>query len=159
MGRWKNLPDDTLTNYLGELMLRQIIACKWDQMPSETKVIPIPPDRKRLIRRGFNPAGILSRLLAKRIKRELCLDGLRLRHELPVTKGLSHQGRQGRLKDAFEARRSKIAESPVLLVDDVMTSGATVRAASQSLLKAGAASVSVAVLARVPFGQSSAGAS
>ena len=155
--RWKNKPDDTLSAYLARLMSAQSIACGWSPSRPDTLVVPIPADRKRLRQRGFHPAGYLARSLAKHIEQPFVPKVLRLIKPLPGTKGLRQDARKSRMHGVFDASSSEIEGRPIFLVDDVMTSGATVKAATQTLLRAGAESVTVAVLARVPFRQSSGG--
>lgn len=156
--RWKNKPDDTLSAYLARIMTAQSVACRWHEVSPETLVVPIPADTKRLRRRGFHPAGYLARSLANHIKRPFAPKALRLVSPLPGTKGLHQSARKARIQGVFDASSAPIEGRPILLVDDVMTSGATVKAATQKLLQAGAQEVTIAVLARVPFRQSLAGA-
>ncbi len=109
-------------------------------------LVPVPLFRRRLRRRGFNQALLLARALR--------LEGLpvaarllrRVRDTAPQS-GLKAIQRRQNLRGAFEMESSLRGER-VLLLDDVMTTGATARECSRVLLAGGAGAVAVAVLAR-----------
>jgi len=107
--------------------------------------VPLSPGS--LKSRGFNQSLLLSRHLAGEKKIPLLIDVLRKVAETPPQVGLSAKERAVNVKKAF-ACRGMVAGINVLLVDDVMTTGATVNACSRQLLRAGAKSVSVLTLAR-----------
>ena len=117
------------------------------------RVLPVPLSAARLAERGYNQAWELARRVA-------ALQGVRAQahwlqrlRDTPHQVGLSRAGRQRNLLDAMwvtPAGAAGLAGRSVALVDDVMTTGVTVAAASQALLAAGAASVQVWVLARTP---------
>lgn len=111
-------------------------------------IIPVPLHRKRLLWRGFNQSAELSRLLAKRVERPLSHKGLiRTRHTRPQTRlGLTE--RQENIKAAFAADPSIVSGKTVLLMDDVYTTGSTLRECAKTLNGAGAAGVDVLVLSR-----------
>ncbi|SDG64758.1 ComF family protein [Roseospirillum parvum] len=113
-------------------------------------IVPVPLHRGRLFRRGYNQAALLAAHLARR-------GGLPWRDALirtrptPTQRGADRRQRRRNVADAFAVRRPElVAGRRLLLVDDVMTSGATAEAATRALLRAGAASVDVLTLARVP---------
>ncbi len=110
-------------------------------------IIPVPLSQSGLKSRGFNQALLLSRHLSKEKKIPLLMDVLRKIVETSPQVGLSAKERAANVKKAF-ACRGNVAGLNVLLIDDVMTTGATVNACSRQLLKAGAKSVSVLTLAR-----------
>lgn len=117
-----------------------------------TVVAPVPLHRARLFSRRYNQAAEIARPLAR-------LTGLRYRPDVLIrtrdTKtqgGKSGRGRRVNVRGAFVVpprRRAQIQGRRVLLIDDVLTTGATVEACAQALLRAGATSVDVAVVARV----------
>lgn len=114
-------------------------------------VAPVPLHFRRLLKRRYNQSALLARHLAgMQGLRHLPHLLLRRRH----TPGQDHRGVADRLANISGAivinprRASRIAGRQVLLVDDVMTSGATLAAAAEALLAAGSGPVSVAVLAR-----------
>jgi ComF family protein len=111
-------------------------------------VLPMPLAPPRLRQRGFNQAQQLARQLA----REKTDAGLLLRLRETATQAtLDLKGRRANVRGAFGVEPLRAAELRgrcVLLVDDVMTSGASLHAAAAALRHAGAARVSAAVLAR-----------
>jgi ComF family protein len=118
-------------------------------------VVPVPLHWLRLFRRRFNQAALLSRNIAKAGGLEHCPDALVRKRSTGNQDGKTRDARFANLVDAFgvpKARDTRVCDREILLVDDVMTSGATFAAASEVLLAAGARSVSVLGLARVAKG-------
>jgi ComF family protein len=116
-------------------------------------IVPVPLHRWRLFRRGFNQAALLARALGKRSGVPSLPDALRRRRRTPLLGPLSAAQRAKALQGVFDIRPSRIAAlygKHILLVDDVMTSGATANACAETLLQAGCAGVDVLVAARVP---------
>ena len=109
----------------------------------------MPLHHTRMARRGFNQATELARPVARALSRPMMANVL-LRHRATQTqKGLSASDRRRNLRGAFSCRRVElIAGRHVALIDDVMTTGATVEEASRTLLAAGARQVSVWCVAR-----------
>lgn len=111
-------------------------------------VLPMPLSRQRLRQRGFNQALELARRLAPAKTRHDVL--LRLR-DTPAQSALPREARLRNVRGAFGVTpdgATRLAGQRVLLVDDVMTSGASLYTAAQALREAGAAGVSALVLAR-----------
>lgn len=115
-------------------------------------VTPVPLAWSRLVKRRYNQSAELSRALAKRLELDHAPDLLRRSRATGTQDGRGRVGRFANVAGAFTVRSNRLAflrDRHVLLVDDVMTSGATLAAASEALLAGGAASVRIAVLARV----------
>lgn len=114
-------------------------------------VIPVPLHWTRLLSRRYNQAALISNKLA-RIGNARAIPDLVIRKKrTPSQGGRSKRGRQRNVKGAFrvpERYRSQLRDQRVLLVDDVMTTGATVSEVSRVLLKAGAGAVDVITIAR-----------
>ena len=114
-------------------------------------VVPVPLHRWRLLARRFNQAAVLAGLIARRAGTPAVLDLLLRTRRTPPQTRLSGPERRRNVRGAFQVRRARIpmvAGRRILLVDDVLTTGATVSACARALRKAGAARVDVATLAR-----------
>ena len=108
--------------------------------------IPLHPRRKR--ERGYNQSELLAQSLSHKIAVP-CVDGLRrLRPTLPQV-GLTDVQRHENVRKAFVCKdEALIRRKRILLIDDVMTTGATVSSAARALLDGGALRVSVLTIAR-----------
>jgi len=113
-------------------------------------VVPVPLHRRRLWWRGFNQAALLAMTIARRLDTPVELRSLtRSRVTMPQT-SKDHDERRRNVRRAFAVTSSsRIRGRRVLLVDDVMTTGATVDECARVLIAAGAARVDVLTLARV----------
>ena len=110
-------------------------------------IVPMPLHRARLAERGFNQSAEIARCLARSIGVPLALDMLvRIRHTAPQSE-LPHAERAVNVRGVFSCRREMSGLS-VALVDDVMTTGATLDEAARILKRAGAARVENWVAAR-----------
>ncbi len=112
-------------------------------------VAPIPLGANRLRQRGYNQAALLARPLAARLGCRYDGHALVRPRETRPQVGLSRPERRQNMAGAFTALPTRVAGKTVLVVDDVMTSGATLDAAARALLHAGATAVYAATLARV----------
>lgn len=133
---------------LAELLSR---ALQPEPEPEVELVLPVPLSRQRLVERGFNQAWELARRTAALqqlpARQDLLLRPVETAHQAE----LGRHDRQQNLQRAFMVdprKRQLLQGRRVALVDDVMTTGATAQEASTALLRAGAHSVQVWVLAR-----------
>jgi ComF family protein len=116
-------------------------------------VAPVPLHRWRLLRRGYNQAAVLAHALARESALALVPDLVQRVRATPSQQGLSAAARSENVTSgAFRVPRrhhARLAGRRVLLIDDVLTTGATATACTRTLERAGAAAVDVLTLARV----------
>ncbi len=130
-----------------------LAECLGDELPlghvDYDVIIPVPLHRGRLRWRGFNQAAMLAVAVARQIRCPLDLSTLvRVRPTAPQTRQ-NRVDRVKNLKRAFAVRRPRrVASRRILLIDDVMTTGATADECARTLIAAGARRVDVLTLAR-----------
>ncbi len=120
-----------------------------DVLPPETVVVPVPTIARHIRQRGYDHAALLAREVAKR--RRLTYSSLLSRRGTTVQRGATKSVRLKQAAAAFTCSHTLDPAIPYLLVDDVTTTGATVRYASEALAAAGARQVWVAVAAKQPL--------
>ena len=116
-------------------------------IPSVDGIVPVPLHIKSLRERGFNQSLLVARKLSQSIRIPLFMDMLIKNKETLPQIGLSARQRRVNIRNAFSVT-GDARGMQILLFDDVMTTGATVRECSRELLKAGAREVIVMTLAR-----------
>jgi len=146
-------------------MLAMAIADLAQEAPDDMLVVPVPLHRSKYAERGFNQARSLAEEALSFLRRShpewhltLAPSALMRLRATESQAGLTPRMRRMNVRGAFSVSDpSAVALKHVLLIDDILTTGATARAAAQALVKAGAASVVVATLARArrvhEFGQ------
>ena len=115
-------------------------------LPDCLVAMPLAPRRQR--ERGFNHAHEIARRVSSYLAIPLARE-LRRTRDAPPQAGLTLRERTRNVRDAFEAREG-VTDRAVAIVDDVMTTGATLRAAALALRKAGAVRVDAWIVARTP---------
>jgi len=138
-----------LAIWMADWMFRAAVDF-FDKVPL---IIPVPLHRFRFWQRGYNQSAELARALAIRAKNKNCFfpEGLRRKKWTRQQVGLSAKERKANMRAAFEVPAqaySQIRDQSIVLVDDVFTTGATVRAAALTLREAGAASIYVVTFSR-----------
>lgn len=139
---------------LAQMMARQIVARLPDR-EGRWLAIPVPLHRLRLWQRGFNQSALIARELCKLTNDTLMVDGLLRPRRTPSLGGLGRAERARVLAGAIAAnpaRADTLQGAQVLLVDDVLTSGATSNACIAALKQAGAGRVHIACFSRVQEG-------
>ena len=115
-------------------------------------LVPVPLHWRRAWSRRYNQSGALARVIARQSGVRLSTEALRRIRPTQQQIGLSRPQRASNVQGAFKVdshRQAEITGRRVILVDDVLTSGATANAAARALLRAGAAQVDFLVFARV----------
>jgi ComF family protein len=145
-------------------MLAHAIAQLDGEAPSEMLVVPVPLHRSKYAQRGFNQARLLAREALRFLGKShpawrlTLAPGTLMRLRMTESQaGLTPRQRRENVRGAFSVSDvAAVTGRDILLVDDIMTTGATARAAAQALLRSGAKSVWVATLARArrAFGES-----
>ncbi|MCG2578457.1 ComF family protein [Dechloromonas sp. XY25] len=124
---------------------RQLIAPLKDR--AFDRLVPLPLHHERLRQRGFNQSAEIARTLAARLALPVDLDTVLRTRATPPQADLPHPERQRNVRGAFECR-GDLSGQRLLLIDDVMTTAATANECARTLKLHGAASVTVAVVAR-----------
>ena len=135
----------TLAKPLGQLLGKAVEAAGNDFVPD--CIVPVPLHLDRLRQRGYNQALEVIRPIAQQLNVPVDTILLQRIRKTPPQQGLSAIERRSNLRDAFDLTTTPSAQR-ILLVDDVMTTGETVRECCRTLLKGGIKEVQVAVVGR-----------
>lgn len=137
---------------LTTLMARWLNQTGTELISQSELIIPIPLHPWRLWQRRFNQATLLAKKLAIQTGLPVDLQSLQRPKKTKTQVGLSQKQRKSNLEGAFKIHNNHIemiSNRTILLIDDVITTGATVNAAAKTLKRAGATNVNVLSLARV----------
>lgn len=152
LAQFKFQQDPGIAHALAQLLMRQPEAIA--ALASASLIVPVPLSRERLRERGFNQAAQLARALARQPGAPACASRVLLRPRHTAAQStLPRRQRLTNLRGAFQVpwpQAAQIRGQRVLLVDDIMTTGATLNAAAQALRQAGAAHIFAMVVARTP---------
>lgn len=114
-------------------------------------LMPVPLHRWRLLKRRYNQAALLAQNIARLAQKPVLVDGLERTRPTPTQGHLSRKERLTNIKGAFRVKSCylpRIENKTIVLVDDVLTTGATVNECSHVLLQAGAKAVNILTIAR-----------
>ena len=136
--------------YLKEYFADLIVA-KLDVLAPIDYIAYVPMTKKAERKRGYNQSKLLAESISKRINVPVC-DAIEKVKDTTAQKALSGKDREKNLKNSFKAKsKDALLNKNVLLVDDILTTGATADAASLALFKAGAMKVFLATIASVEY--------
>lgn len=127
---------------------RWMVEAAGEVIHRDSVLVPVPIHWRRMLSRRYNQSAELAREIAAITKSMVIPDALRRIRRTAVQDGMSPAERRENVRGAFEATTS-LKGREVVVIDDVMTSGATLEEAANACLAAGATRVSVLVLARV----------
>ena len=133
-------------------LFARLIAPRLTQVGPDWHIVPVPLHRWRLWRRGYNQSALLARELARLTDATVVVDALLRRRHTPSLAGKGRAARARILSGAIAVaprRAALLRGAKVVLVDDVLTSGATTNACVAMLKRAGADRVVIACIARV----------
>jgi ComF family protein len=139
---------------LGVWLADAMVATARESLPLERVdvIVPVPLHWFKRRLKGFNPSDQLAWAVSKACGRPCALRALRRRRWTSSQTRLGWQARFRNVRTAFTAKESLVRARTVLLIDDVLTSGATAHACATALRAAGARAVFVLTAARTPFG-------
>ena len=142
--RLKYKGDFGLADTLSEFLIKEIADLKWDI----DMIIPVPLSSGRKDERGYNQAALIGFPIGLFFNYAYRPNGLKRIRETISQVGLSREERLINVKNAFEADPKVVAGKSILVVDDVCTTGSTIRACAEALVSAGAAAVYAITVAR-----------
>ncbi len=131
---------------------RWMVQAGADLIGEADVIAPVPLHWRRLFLRRYNQAGLLAEIVSRQSGVKLIVDLLRRRRWTGSQTGLGARERRRNVRFAFDVHPNRAVElegKAVLLVDDVLTTGATVEACAHALTRGGARHVDVLTLARV----------
>ncbi len=137
---------------LAPMLARWISRAARELIEEADAIAPVPLHRFRLLHRRYNQAAEIARPLAAMTGTPYLPDALVRRRDTATQAGKSGSGRKRNVAAAFEvpaSRRKQVDGLRILLIDDVLTTGATAEGCARALKAAGAARVDLAVVARV----------
>jgi ComF family protein len=145
--RMKKSRNESLSLAAGSLLSQRVEQTLQPALPD--LVAPVPMHWMRRLTRGVNAAELVAESVAKRLHRPLYIDLLRCRRKTRKQGTLTPHERRKNVRGAYSIfRTSPLRDAHVLLIDDVMTTGATANELAKVMLRGGAREVSIAVVAR-----------
>ncbi|HEY6080795.1 MAG TPA: ComF family protein [Polyangiaceae bacterium] len=121
-------------------------------LPDDAALVPVPMHPRRLAERGYNQAALLAQALSREARRSCRPRLLRRVRETERQVGKSRAERRDNMRDLFELDLRQRRPARVVLVDDVITTGSTVRACAQALAAGGVELTAIVALARAEPG-------
>ncbi len=137
--------------HLAKIYGQWLASAGKDLLAHSDIIIPVPLHYFRFISRRYNQSALLAHALAKRTQIQHLPNAIKRKRHTKQQTGLTRKQRAANVKNAFVVRpryAALIKNKNILLIDDVLTTGATLTQCTKALIKAGAAQVNVLTLAR-----------
>lgn len=156
-GIWKDIVVAAKTSFYGYAYVKTLLCyClwqmdrhgKWEILQPSSVLVPVPMYWKKASRGGFNLPALVAWQLGRSMGISVCLNALKRSWQQQEQKSLSAKERKWNVKHAFTASRKALRGKQVVLIDDVITTGSTVKACALLLKSMGASSVEVVSLAQ-----------
>ncbi len=136
--------------HLARVMAPHMLRAAGGMLDPQVLLVPVPLHWRRLWRRGFNQAALLAQALGRLSGAAVAVDALRRVKPTPASIGMGRAARAANVRGVFKVPDHNIVRGRrILLIDDVLTTGATAEACARQLRRAGAAEVHVLTFARV----------
>ena len=143
--KYRNRPD--LARHLGMLFGRTL-SQQAPHFQEINCIVPVPLHPKKFKKRGYNQCDPIAESLGKALNKEVLPNAIRRKHDNATQTGKNRMNRWENVSEIFEiAEANKLKRKHVLLIDDVVTTGATLEACIQKILEIEGTAVSVATLA------------
>lgn len=142
--------------HLAKAMAAWMHRAGGDVLDGADALAPVPLHKARLFERRYNQSALLAQQIGALTRLPVLYDTLRRVRATPVQGHLTREDRQKNVKGAFAVdtrQKARIENRVVVLIDDVMTTGATVEECARTLIDFGAKEIRVLTLARVVAGQ------
>lgn len=136
-----------LGEVLAKSLIQQVASLEWQV----DLVVPVPMDLARMHERGYNQVSLLAYPLSLALRLPYRSKALKKVRRTPRQVTLKAEQRRASLEAAFEADSHQVEGKSVLLIDDVVTTGATLEACSRALRAAGVAKIYALTLARAGY--------
>jgi ComF family protein len=133
--KYENRPDLALP--LGDRLLARLLTLGW----TFDTIVPVPLHTTRMQERGYNQSQLLAERVAQHANQPCYPDAIHRQRQTQSQVGLNAQERQTNMNAAFIANPQIVADTTLLLIDDVYTTGATLGACAQAAFDAGARAV------------------
>lgn len=133
---------------IGDALARDMAGFVHSLRWSVDMLIPVPLGKKRLKERGYNQVGLVARPLAYELGLYYAPQGLWKSRDTRSQVGLTISERRENVSKAFQAEAKIVKRRSVLLMDDVATTGSTIRSCTEALYSAGAREVYALTVAR-----------
>ena len=136
-----------LAQSLGRRLATEVLLLA--RISQDCVIVPVPSTPSRIVERGYNQSALLASALSRKAKMSYFPTALERVHSAPHQVGADKAQRASQVAGAFRTNRRYTSKADVILVDDVVTTGATSAACAEALKAVGARLIAVVAVARV----------